>query len=103
MTTPTGTADEPTAPRPAALCLHGFGGTPAGMQAMASAFVDAGFDVAVPCLPGHGTTVADLAATRWEDWAAAATAGLTGLRSAVRPVVVVGQSMGASLALWLAE
>lgn len=72
------------------------------MEAMAAAFVEAGFEVAVPCLPGHGTSVADLAMTGWSDWIGAASDELADIRPAERPVVVVGQSMGASLAVWLA-
>ena len=87
---------------PGVLCLHGFGGTPSAMRAMGAAFAAAGFAVEVPLLPGHGTT----------SRTSQPPAGTTGrrrrrrrsprLQAAGHAVVVVGQSMGAALALWLA-
>lgn len=89
-------------PEGGALCLHGFGGTPSAMRAMGEAFLEAGFAVEVPLLPGHGTAVEELALTGWDDWTRAAEAALARLQGDGRRVVVVGQSMGAALALWLA-
>jgi carboxylesterase len=58
--------------------------------------------VVCPLLPGHGTTRwLDLAGTTAASWRAAADAGLDALDGR-EPVVVVGLSMGAALALELA-
>jgi carboxylesterase len=84
-----------------ALCLHGFGGNPSVMRPVGVAFASAGFAVEVPRLPGHGTTVEDMAGTGWDDWAAEAASALVRLAARCQRVVVVGQSMGGSLALWL--
>jgi carboxylesterase len=73
------------------LLLHGLGGTGATMRLLADALSVNGHDVQAPTLPGHGSTVHQLAAVGWSDWMAAV---------ATWPAdVVVGQSMGAALAL----
>ena len=86
-----------------ALVLHGFTGSPQSMRGLASALARAGLTVELPLLPGHGTDVADMAATGWADWSAAADASYVELAARCRSVVVVGLSMGGGLSLWLAE
>lgn len=85
-----------------ALVLHGFTGSPQSLRGVAGALAAAGLAVDLPLLPGHGTTVDDLAATTWGDWTAAADAAYRALADRVGRVVVVGLSMGASLTVWLA-
>ncbi|MBW3614101.1 MAG: alpha/beta fold hydrolase [Actinobacteria bacterium] len=84
------------------LVLHGFTGTPQSMRGLAHAFAAAGFSIELPLLPGHGTTVQDMAATGWEDWSSAAEAAFTELESRCARVAVAGLSMGGALACWLA-
>jgi len=86
------------------LCLHGFTGTPFDVETLARALESRGYLVATPMLPGHGGTVADLAATGADDWLSAADAELTRLAkvSGAR-VAIAGASMGALLALRLAR
>ena len=86
-----------------ALVLHGFTGNPQSMRGLALVLADAGFTVEMPLLPGHGTDVADMVPTRWEDWSAAAEAAYLDLAARSDAVVVVGLSMGGMLAVWLAE
>jgi carboxylesterase len=76
------------------LCLHGLGGTGATMWPIVAACIDAGFTTLAPTLPGHGTAPDDLMGVTWADWLDAARAWDAD--------VVVGQSMGADLALQLA-
>ena len=76
------------------LCLHGLGGTGATMWPIVAACSDAGFTTLAPTLPGHGTDPQDLVGVTWDDWLAAARAW--------EADAVVGQSMGANLALQLA-
>jgi carboxylesterase len=76
------------------LCLHGLGGTGATMWPIVAACIDADFTTLAPTLPGHGTDPADLVGVTWADWLDAARAW--------EADVVVGQSMGACLALQLA-
>jgi carboxylesterase len=86
-----------------ALVLHGFTGNPQSMRGLAVALADAGLTVELPLLPGHGTDVADMVPTRWEDWSAAADAAYTSLAGRCDSVVVAGLSMGGTLSVWLAE
>lgn len=85
-----------------ALVIHGLTSTPASMFVVAEALAEAGFTVEVPLLPGHGTSVEDLHRTGWGDWTAAVDRACADLFARCASVVVVGQSMGGTLALWLA-
>jgi len=76
------------------LCLHGLGGTGATMWPVVAACIDAGFTTLAPTLPGHGTDPADLLGIGWDEWMETARDW--------EADVVVGQSMGADLALQLA-
>jgi carboxylesterase len=69
---------------------------------MAQALAGAGFTVELPLLPGHGTSVADMLQTGWEDWSAAAERAYLELAGRVDRVVVAGLSMGGTLSCWLA-
>lgn len=84
------------------LVLHGFTGTPQSMRGLAEAFAREGFAVELPLLPGHGTSVEDMAATTWADWSQAAEAAYEDLSARSDRVVVAGLSMGGTLAIWLA-
>src|SRR5579884_4178943 len=86
-----------------ALVLHGFTGTPQSMRSLAEALAAAGFAVELPLLPGHGTSVEDMAGTGWADWSAAAEAAYEKLAAGCDRVVVVGLSMGGTLTAWLAS
>jgi carboxylesterase len=88
-----------------ALVLHGFTGSPVSMRPLAEALAAAGFAVELPRLPGHGTAVADLAETTWDDWLTEAERALRALRARTPDgeVVVVGLSMGGALTAALAE
>lgn len=91
--------------RHGALVLHGFTGSPVSMRPLAGALATAGFTVELPRLPGHGTSVADMIETTWDDWLTEAERTLVTLQARVPggKVVVVGLSMGGSLAAALAE
>jgi carboxylesterase len=73
------------------------------MRGLAVALAGAGLTVELPLLPGHGTAVADMVSTRWEDWSAAAEKAYAALAARCASVAVVGLSMGGTLAVWLAE
>lgn len=81
------------------LVVHGFTGTPASMRGVADAMVRAGFDVELPRLPGHGTSIDDMRATGWSDWSAEVARARAALAERCARVVLVGQSMGATLVL----
>jgi carboxylesterase len=84
-----------------ALVLHGFTGNPSSMRGVADALAAAGFAVELPLLPGHGTSVEDMLTTDFSDWSSAAEAAHLGLADRTDSIVVVGLSMGATLAAWL--
>ena len=80
------------------LCLHGLGGTGATMWPLVAALSAADHTVLAPTLPGHGGVPDDLVGADWSTWLDAAREW-----PADGPAdVVVGQSMGALLALALA-
>lgn len=79
--------------------LHGFTGNPSSMRGVADTMATAGFDVELPRLPGHGTTVDDMLATTWADWAAETERAIAEIGERTDQIVVVGQSMGGTLAL----
>ena len=85
------------------LLIHGFTGQPFTMRPLAEAFVEAGFRVELPRLPGHGTNVEDLEGYRFDDWVSAAESAYLNLERICEHMVVVGLSMGGTLACWLGE
>jgi len=85
------------------LLCHGFSGNPSSLRAWAEGLAGAGHTVRLPRLPGHGTSVRDLARTGWDDWYAEVEAAFRELRARCRVVVAAGLSLGGALALRLAE
>ena len=85
-----------------ALVVHGFTGCPQSMRGLAQAFAAAGFATELPLLPGHGTSVDDMLATRWADWSGAAESAYDELAARCDRVVVAGLSMGGTITAWLA-
>jgi carboxylesterase len=83
------------------LVVHGFTGTPQSMRGLAEAFAAAGFAVELPRLPGHGTSVDDMAGFTFADWSASVERVYEELAGRCERVVVAGLSMGATLATWL--
>jgi carboxylesterase len=81
------------------LLLHGFTGNPTSLRPLAELLSGRGFALELPLLPGHGTEPRDLLPTRYADWRAAAVSALERLRARTQQVVVVGLSMGGTLAL----
>lgn len=84
------------------LLSHGFTGSPASMRPWGEHLAAQGYGVAVPLLPGHGTTWQDLNQRTWADWSAALDRAFVKLRAEHDAVVVGGLSMGGALALRLA-
>lgn len=82
--------------------VHGFTGSPASVRNVAEAMAAAGHHVEVPRLPGHGTTIDDMLSSEWEHWAEAVRDAYDALAERAERVVLVGQSMGGTLALRMA-
>jgi len=85
------------------LLCHGFTGSPQSLRPWAEFLAAAGLSVSLPRLPGHGTTWQEMARTRWEDWYAEVDRAFDELQSNCDEMFVMGLSMGACLALRLAE
>lgn len=86
-----------------ALVCHGFTSTPQSVRPWAEHLAAAGLTVEVPLLPGHGTTWRELSRTTWHAWYAEVDRAFQRLRGRCDTVVVMGLSMGGTLALRLAE
>lgn len=84
------------------LMLHGFTGSPIPVRPLGERIAEAGYQVELPLLPGHGTTPADLAGTRYADWYDDAGRVLDHLAAHTDRVVVCGLSVGGTIALDLA-
>ncbi|MGA2521096.1 MAG: alpha/beta fold hydrolase [Acidimicrobiales bacterium] len=85
------------------LVLHGFTGNPQSMRGLAEALADQGYTVDLPLLPGHGTAVEDMVATRWSDYLRKAEDSYRDLADRCDRVALVALSMGGTLACRLAE
>jgi carboxylesterase len=85
------------------LLLHGYGGSPFEMEYLASRLRSRGYEAEIVCLPGHDSCVEEFFRTRFADWVAAAEKGYGLMEGQGRRVVVIGLSMGGSLALHLAQ
>ena len=79
--------------------MHGFTGSPASVRGIAERCIAEGYDVEMPRLPGHATTIDDMMNTGWADWLAATEDAWQRLADRVERVFVVGLSMGGTLAL----
>lgn len=84
------------------LLVHGFTGSTWDMRFLAERLHGWNATTHVPCLAGHGTTLEDMEGHTWEDWLRSAEEGLIELDRRTPKPTVVGQSMGALLALALA-
>jgi carboxylesterase len=85
------------------LVLHGFTGSPRSVRPWGEHLAGEGFRVAVPRLPGHGTTWQDLNTTTWEDWYGTAEKEFSTLTATCDQVFIAALSVGSSLAFRLAE
>lgn len=85
------------------LLSHGFMGTPQSVEYLGKKFSDLGYTVYAPRLAGHGTDYRDLENATYEDWFAELEKGYKLLKENCSTIFVMGQSMGGTLALWLAS
>ena len=85
-----------------AVLLHGLSDSPYSMRSTAQTLVDAGYNVVVPRMPGHGFAAGGLLGARWEDWAAAvriAVRHAARLPGADESFVLAGYSNGGLMAI----
>jgi carboxylesterase len=79
--------------------LHGLGGSPHAVMPITAAVHGAGYSTVSPHLPGHGTTPDDLIGRTWTEWLDAVLEVSDELAARTGRIVVIGQSLGATLAL----
>jgi carboxylesterase len=82
--------------------IHGFMGSPRVTRPLGQRLASAGYTVEVPLLPGHGTHHRDLGGTRYRDWYDHLSRIVDHLHARCTAVVLVGHSVGGTLALDLA-
>jgi carboxylesterase len=85
------------------LVLHGFTGCNQSMRPLGEAMAQYGFTVLGPRLPGHGTSVQDMAKRKYTEWTFEAERAFLELEKKCKDVFVTGLSMGGTLTLWLGE
>src|SRR6266550_4675865 len=85
-----------------AVLIHGVTGCPASMRPLGEWLAERGVSTIGPRLPGHGTSWEDLDGTTWQDWEREVEDALADLRSRCPDVIVVGLSMGGSMAIHIA-
>lgn len=88
--------------RCAAVLVHGFPGTPAEMRTVGELLHARDWTVHGLLLPGFGTDFENLSTCRHIDWVNAIERSLADLRSSHERVLLVGNSMGAALAIRVA-
>ncbi len=98
-----GAAELAAAERTGVLLCHGFTGSPGSLRAWAQHLAAAGLTVALPLLPGHGTSWQECNLTGWPDWYASVERAFRRLTDHCDRVFICGLSMGGCLALRLAQ
>jgi len=83
--------------------VHGFLASPAEVLAYGEYIRDKGFNVLGVRLAGHGTSPADLNARDWEEWLESVRDSYEILSAFCDQVIIVGFSVGGTLALLLAS
>ena len=84
------------------LVIHGFTGSPLEMQPAADYLIEQGYTVYQVRLAGHGSEPDNLNMTTYQDWYDSARYGWALLKKNCRKVFVMGESMGALVALSVA-
>jgi carboxylesterase len=85
------------------LLSHGFLGTPQSVKDLGEQFAELGYTVYAPRLKGHGTHYKDVEKATHEEWLSDLEKGYKRLKRHCSVIYVVGQSMGGTLAILLAN
>src|SRR5262249_54352187 len=83
--------------------VHGFTATPEEVRPLGDALAAAGFAGCAVRLPGHATSVADLASVGRQEWIASVEDAVRRMARDVPEVAIAGVSLGALLALAVAS
>ena len=85
------------------LISHGFMGTPQSVRYIGEKLATYGYSVLAPRLEGHGTHYFDLENCNHHQWFRSLEAGYQELKQYCTTIFVMGQSMGGTLSLRIAE
>jgi len=85
------------------LLIHGFTGAPTEMRPLGNFLAEKGYSVLGIRLSGHGTKMADIQRSHWQDWAGSVLDGWHLLQSSSDKIILMGLSMGGILALYHAS
>ncbi len=85
------------------LLIHGFTGTPAEMRPLGDFLAEKGYSVLGIRLSGHGTKMADIQRSHWQDWSGSVLDGWHLLQSSTNKIILMGLSTGGVLALYHAS
>ena len=84
------------------LIVHGITSTTSSMEFLAEQFADAGFNVELPGLSGHGTKWQDMNSLKYTDWINDLENSLTKLQNRCSKIFLCGLSLGGGLSLFMA-
>lgn len=79
------------------LLVHGWTGSPLQVRPLGHHLHREGYSVRGIRLPGHGTSVEDLARRRWQEWQGTVERAWRSFRTAHQPAALLGYSMGGML------
>ncbi|MBU0529297.1 alpha/beta fold hydrolase [bacterium] len=83
------------------LVIHGITSTTSSMEYLAKQFAEAGYNVELPGLSGHGTKWQDMNSIKYTDWVDDLEKALTKLHERCSKIFLCGLSLGGGLALYL--
>ena len=84
------------------LIIHGITSTTSSMMFLAKHFANAGFNVELPGLSGHGTKWQDMNSLKYADWVDDLEKALLKLQERSSKIFLCGLSLGGGLALFMA-
>lgn len=89
--------------QPAAILVHGFPGSPAEMRPLGLSLNRAGWSVFGLLLPGFGPDLDTLPQRRYQEWVDSVQRNIQRLAQSHRPMLIVGFSLGAAVAMQAVE
>lgn len=87
----------------AVLLIHGWTSVPYEVRRLGKYLNENGYTVYGPMLSGHGTVPKDLEKVRWTDWLKDTLEAYQELKKEHEKVYIMGTSIGANLAMFLAQ